>query len=78
MPRATITAMKTNCAGRPVIPAFDGLWRAQGKAHAGVLWLTEASIPRRAIGVLVRALEAVARDRASLQGICIAPPRPPE
>lgn len=56
--------------------ALDALWRVEGKTHAGILWCVESSIPRRAIGQLVRALQAVAREYNSLLGICMALPRP--
>ncbi len=56
--------------------ALDGFWRAQARHHAGILWCAERSIPRRAIGQLIRALEAVAHEHDSLQGICMVLPRP--
>jgi predicted nuclease of predicted toxin-antitoxin system len=56
--------------------ALDALWRAQGRTHAGILWCSERSIPRRAIGDLIRATEAVARQHVALHGICMALPRP--
>jgi predicted nuclease of predicted toxin-antitoxin system len=56
--------------------ALDAQWRAQGQTHAGILWCAERSIPRRAIGDLVRAIEAVAAQYDSLAGMCIPLPRP--
>lgn len=56
--------------------ALDAHWRAQGRTHAGILWCSERSIPRRAFGDLVRAVEAVAQRYGSLQGICLPVPRP--
>ncbi len=58
--------------------ALDALWRVQGRTHAGILWCAERSIPRRAIGQLIRALEAAARQHDSLHGVCLALPKPPE
>ena len=58
--------------------SLDGLWRVEDRAHAGILWCVESSIPRRDIGQLVRALEAVAMGHDSLPGICMALPRPQE
>lgn len=55
--------------------ALDGIWRAQGRVHAGILWCVERSIPRRAIGDLIRALADVARQHDSLAGICMLLPR---
>ncbi len=55
--------------------ALDALWRTQGRAHAGVLWCAERSIPRRAIGDLTRALAQFADQHESLAGLCLALPR---
>ena len=57
--------------------ALDATWRAQGRTHTGILWCVERSIPRRAIGDLVRALAEVARQHESFEGICMALPRSP-
>ncbi len=56
---------------------LDAMWRMKGRTHAGILWCAERSIPRRAIGDLVRAIEAFASQRDSINGICLALPRPP-
>jgi predicted nuclease of predicted toxin-antitoxin system len=56
--------------------ALDAQWRAQGRSHAGILWCAERSIPRRAIGDLVRAIEAAASAYDSLTGICMPLQRP--
>ncbi len=56
---------------------LDAMWRVKGRTHAGILWCAERSIPRRAIGDLVRAIEAFASQRDSINGICLALPRPP-
>ena len=56
--------------------ALDGQWRALGRGHAGILWCSERTIPRRAIGGLVRALEAAAAEYASLDGLCMPLSRP--
>ncbi|MBI4494890.1 MAG: DUF5615 family PIN-like protein [Chloroflexi bacterium] len=54
---------------------LDATWRMQGRTHAGILWCAERSIPRRAIGDLVRAIEAFARQHDSIEGVCLALPR---
>jgi predicted nuclease of predicted toxin-antitoxin system len=51
--------------------ALDDAWRRVGRDHAGILWCAESIIPRRAIGDLIRALEAVARDNRTLTGVCV-------
>ena len=56
--------------------ALDATWRAQGRFHAGILWCVERSIPRRAIGTLIRAIAEIARQHESLTGICLALPQP--
>ncbi len=58
--------------------ALDAEWASQGRTHAGILWCSERSIPRRAIGDLVRAVAAVVGDYESLVGICMPLPRPAE
>jgi predicted nuclease of predicted toxin-antitoxin system len=50
---------------------LDWTWRLERRSHAGILWAAERSIPRRAFGDLIRAIEYVARQRDSLAGICI-------
>lgn len=55
--------------------ALDATWRLRELTHAGIVWCTERSIPRRAIGDLVRAIEALGREHDSLRGICIPLPR---
>ena len=57
---------------------LDAMWRMKGRAHAGILWCAERSIPRRAIGDLVRAIEAFADQRDSIDGICLALPCLPD
>lgn len=56
--------------------ALDATWRAQGRVHSGILWCVERSIPRRAMGDLIRAIAEVAQQYDSLAGICMALPRP--
>lgn len=56
--------------------ALDAAWRVEGRMHAGILCCAEDSIPRRAIGRLVRALEAAASAHESLDGVCMALARP--
>ena len=57
--------------------ALDGQWRRQERQHSGILWCSERTIPRRAIGELIRALEAAARERTTLAGLCLPLQRPP-
>ena len=56
--------------------ALDGQWRRQERQHNGILWCSERTIPRRAIGDLIRALEAAARQRTTLTGLCLPLQRP--
>ena len=56
---------------------LDAQWRAAGRSHSGILWCTEKSIPRRAIGDLIRALESLAHQYEALTDICMPLPRPP-
>jgi predicted nuclease of predicted toxin-antitoxin system len=51
--------------------ALDAQWWAHGRGHAGIFWCSESSLPRRAIGDLVRALEAVAHQFESLETLCL-------
>jgi len=55
---------------------LDAQWRMKGLTHAGILWGNERSIPRRAIGELIRALEFVAREHDSLEALCLPLVRP--
>ena len=52
--------------------------RTSGRAHAGILWCTERSISRSAVGELVCALAAIAGGYESLSSICMPLPRPAE
>ena len=76
-------AVAAGCAlvtyNRADYQALDALWRleARAQAHAGILWLSERTVPRRAVGELVRALEAVAAVHDALAGLCLPVPRPP-
>jgi predicted nuclease of predicted toxin-antitoxin system len=51
--------------------ALDARWRLEAREHAGILWCSERSIPRRAFGDLVRALEAMVVQHETLAGICL-------
>jgi predicted nuclease of predicted toxin-antitoxin system len=51
--------------------ALDAAWRRQGRQHAGILWCLERSIPRRAIGDLIRAVETAATEYTDLTGFCL-------
>jgi hypothetical protein len=55
---------------------MDRRWRTAGQPHAGIIWCLDASIRRRDIGGLVRALEALAREHDTLAGVCMMLPRP--
>jgi predicted nuclease of predicted toxin-antitoxin system len=57
--------------------ALDARWRLEGRTHAGILWVSERTVPRRAIGELVRALEALVSEHETLAGLCLPVPRPP-
>lgn len=54
--------------------ALDAQWRIAGRDHAGILWCAEQTLPRRAIGGLVRAVEAIAGHYESLQNLCLPLP----
>jgi predicted nuclease of predicted toxin-antitoxin system len=56
--------------------ALDARWRSQGSRHGGILRCVERRIPRRAIGDLVHALEAMSRERGDLAGLCLPLRRP--
>ncbi len=72
---ATVAGRVLVTYNRADFQALDAEWRLQGKAHAGILWCAERTIPRRAIGDLVRAIVAVAGDHESLRGLCLPLPR---
>ncbi len=57
-----------NCADYQLL---DDEWRALGWTHTGIIWCSERSIPRRAIGDLVRALQAVAEQYSALNGLIL-------
>lgn len=50
---------------------LEAQWRVEGKEHAGILWCAERSIPRRAIGDLVRAIAASSKAHDTLRGACL-------
>ncbi|HEV3310636.1 MAG TPA: DUF5615 family PIN-like protein [Chloroflexota bacterium] len=56
--------------------ARDAQWREEAREHAGVLWCTEKSLPRRDIGGLLHAAESVAQQFTTLAGLCLPMPRP--
>ena len=58
--------------------ALDAAWRDGGRQHAGILWCAERTLPRRAIGDLIRALAAMSDEHATLEGLCLPLPRPPQ
>jgi predicted nuclease of predicted toxin-antitoxin system len=57
--------------------ALDAQWRHRGRQHAGILWCLERTIPRRAVGELIRALEVVAREQVPSVGVCLPLRRAP-
>ena len=57
--------------------ALDAEWRLQGRSHAGILWGIERSLPRRAFGQLIGALDAVVGRHESLDNLCLPLHRPP-
>ena len=67
--RALVTYNRADCQ------ALDAEWRLRGATHAGVLWCAERTIPRRAIGELVRSIAAFAERHVSLQGLGLPLPR---
>ncbi len=50
---------------------LDAQWRLDGRTHAGILWCLEKTLPRRAIGDLIRAIEAASAVYESLDGLCL-------
>ena len=52
--------------------ALDGLWHAREEHHRGIIWVAERSIPRRAIGLLVRSLAQVADEFDTLDDLVMA------
>ena len=55
---------------------LDAQWRLHGRRHPGILWCAERSMPRRAIGDLVRALQVAASQYDSLERLCLPLARP--
>jgi predicted nuclease of predicted toxin-antitoxin system len=51
--------------------ALDAEFRRAGRTHAGIIWCSERTIPRRAFGELSRAIEAVAATPVDLTGLCL-------
>jgi predicted nuclease of predicted toxin-antitoxin system len=56
---------------------LDELWRRQGRQHGGILWCQERTIPRRAFGDLIRALESAEQTYPDLTGLCLPLQRAP-
>jgi len=50
---------------------LDAQGRMKGLTHTGILWGSERSIPRRAFGELIWALEFVATKHDSLEALCL-------
>lgn len=50
---------------------LDGRWRTEGENHAGIIWCAERGLPRRAIGAIIQAIEAVNEQYESLDGLCL-------
>jgi predicted nuclease of predicted toxin-antitoxin system len=57
--------------------ALDVQWRLTARAHAGIVWCVEKTIPRQDIGSLIGALAALADEHETLVGLCLPLPRPP-
>ena len=55
--------------------ALDASWRMREQLHAGILVRVEKSIPRRANGELIRAIESFAGEHTSISGMCLILPR---
>jgi predicted nuclease of predicted toxin-antitoxin system len=55
--------------------SLDASWRMHDQLHAGILVCVEKSIPRRAIGELIRAIESFAGAHTSISGNCLILPR---
>jgi predicted nuclease of predicted toxin-antitoxin system len=51
--------------------ALDAQWRQLQRNHAGILWCSERTIPRRAFGNLIRALQEAAAQYDTLAGLCL-------
>ena len=72
---ATESARVLVTYNRADFQALDASWRMHDQLHAGILVGVEKSIPRRAIGDLIRAIEAFASDYDALSGVCLVLPR---
>jgi hypothetical protein len=70
--RVMVTFNRADCQ------ALDAGWRVHDRQHAGILWCSERLIPRRAIGDLVRALQAASEQNPSLESVCLALTRAPQ
>jgi predicted nuclease of predicted toxin-antitoxin system len=63
---------------------YQGLdlgYRRRGESHAGILWVVERTIRRKAVGTLIRALLRVEEVYGDMRGLCLplqAPPAPSE
>jgi predicted nuclease of predicted toxin-antitoxin system len=51
--------------------ALDARRRTEGRSHAGIIWCSERTVPRRAIGELARLVAAMAARHESLVGLCL-------
>ena len=51
--------------------ALDGIWHARGERHGGIISVAELSIPRRAVGLLVRSLCRVSDEFQELHDLIL-------
>jgi hypothetical protein len=56
---------------------LDSEWREAGRTHAGIIWCSDLTFPRRDVGAVIRALNAVAGQYESLAGLCLPLRRAP-
>ncbi|HLJ69202.1 MAG TPA: DUF5615 family PIN-like protein [Chloroflexota bacterium] len=55
---------------------LDAVYHLRGTSHRGIRWVSERTIPRRAIGTLVKALLQVAGMYPEIENLCLPLPYP--
>lgn len=50
---------------------IDARWRNEGRSHAGIVWCSERTVLRRAIGQPARLLAEMSRRHESLTALCL-------
>lgn len=60
---------------RDDVQRLDGEMQRTSSAHAGIVWCSERTFPRRRVGDLSRALRALSERHDSLDGLCVPLPR---